>query len=186
MRPIGVVSLGAVDEIVSKSVAANILGYLRLETVTAPPLACPKDAFDKNRMQYNAGRILEALEATVSDKYEKVIAIVDVDLFVPIMTYVFGEARQGGTCALVSFQRLKKNTDGSVPAPGLLLERTAKVALHELGHLFNLGHCRDERCLMHFTGGLRDLDRAPPYFCRYCTIYLSDDLTRIRQKHLPA
>lgn len=182
MRPIGVAAFGEVDEIISKSIAANILGYLRLETVTAPPCVSPGYALDKSRMQYNAGHILEAFETTVSDDYEKVIGVLDVDLFVPIMTYVFGEARQGGKCALVSLHRLKKNADGSVPARHLVLERTAKVALHELGHLFNLGHCRDEGCLMHFTGGIRDLDRTPPYFCRYCTIYLSDDLTRIRKR----
>jgi archaemetzincin len=95
-----------------------------------------------------------------------------VDLFIPILSYVFGEARQGGRCALVSTWRLKKNRDGTRAPLPLLMERAGKVALHELGHLYNLFHCMDERCLMYFSGGLEDLDSAPLYFCRYCATYL--------------
>ena len=98
----------------------------------------------------------------------------DLDIFAPILTYVFGEAKQGGKYALVSLYRLKKNPDGSGLPQSHLLERVAKVALHELGHLFNLIHCMDERCLMHFSGRLQDLDRASLYFCSYCSVYIRE------------
>ncbi|MFC1816119.1 archaemetzincin family Zn-dependent metalloprotease [Thermodesulfobacteriota bacterium] len=177
MRPIGVVSFGEVTEIVLKAIAANILGYLHIDTDIASPLEYPNYAYDKGRLQYNAGTILSAFESIPFHDYEKVIGVLDVDLFVPILTYVFGEARQGGKCALVSLHRLKRNLDGSTSSRSLLLERAAKVALHELGHLFNLIHCEDERCLMHFSGGIKDLDKTPPYFCRYCSVYLRDALS---------
>jgi archaemetzincin len=51
-----------------------------------------------------------------------------------------------------------------------MLERIAKVALHETGHLFNLFHCSDEKCLMHFSGNVEELDMSPLYFCRYCSL----------------
>ena len=177
MRPIGVVAFGAVSEIVSKTIAARILGYLRLATDIVPSLEYPEYAFDKGRLQYNAGTILTTFESIPFNNYEKLIGVLDADLFVPILTYVFGEARQGGRCALVSLHRLKKNSDGSSASTALFLERTAKVALHELGHLFNLIHCEDERCLMHFSGGIKDLDKAIPYFCRYCSLYFREALS---------
>ncbi len=182
MRPIGVVPFGEVSEIVSKTIAANILGYLHLESVIVPPVEHPHYAFDKGRLQYDAGILLKNFELIASTDYEKVIGVVDLDLFVPILSYVFGESRQGGRCALVSIHRLKKNSDGSSSSTSLLLERTAKVALHELGHLFNLVHCMNEKCLMHFSGGIQDLDTSPPYFCRYCSLYLRDAFSTAERK----
>ena len=181
MRPIGVVPFGEVPEIASKTIAANILGYMHLDTEIALPMERPEYAFDKGRLQYNAGTILKVFESIPFHDYEKVVGVLDVDLFVPILTHVFGEARQGGKYALVSLFRLKRNWDGSSPPMNIFLERAAKVALHELGHLFNLSHCMDERCLMHFSGGLQDLDSAPLYFCRYCSIYLRDALTSVKK-----
>lgn len=178
MKPIGVVPFGEVGGIVLKTIAAHILGYLGIDTeIVSPPLECPGYAYNTQRLQYDAGAILKAFESAAFHGYVKLIGVIDADLFVPILTYVFGEARQGGTCALVSLHRLKRNPDGAEASPSVLFERAAKVALHELGHLFNLIHCDNERCLMHFSGGLLDLDKAPPYFCRYCSVYLRDGLT---------
>jgi len=174
---IGVVPVGEVPEIVSQAISAHIQGYLNLEAEIIPPLEYPEYAFDKGRLQYDAGLIINAFESMHFPNYEKVIGVLDVDLFVPVFTHVFGEARQGGTYALVSLYRLKKISDGSSSDISVQLERAAKVALHELGHLFDLHHCMDERCLMHFSGGLEDLDRAPLYFCRYCSIYFRDALS---------
>ncbi|MBW2252743.1 MAG: archemetzincin, partial [Deltaproteobacteria bacterium] len=58
----------------------------------------------------------------------------------------------------------------------LLYERAVKVALHELGHLFDLLHCEHKRCLMHFSGSIEELDEQPLYLCNYCSIYLQDKL----------
>ena len=110
--------------------------------------------------------------------YDKVISVFNKDIFIPIFMHVFGEARQGGKFALVSLFRLGKNPDGSVPTDGLVYERAAKVALHELGHLLNLLHCENKRCLMHFAGSVEELDETPPDLCEYCTVYLQDRLRR--------
>jgi archaemetzincin len=175
-RRIGVVPIGKIPEIVSKAVSAHILGYLNMKADILPLLTHPAYAYDTHRFQYNAGTIMKDLESRPFPNYEKLIGLLDVDLFIPIFTHVFGEARQGGKCALVSLYRLKTNSDGSTPPVALQLERTAKVALHELGHLFNLLHCMDEKCLMHFSGNLSDLDTTPLYFCKYCATYLRDFL----------
>ena len=181
-RRIGLVPIGEVPEITSKAIAAHILGYFDLDTHILSPLESPDYAFDRKRMQYDAGLILKRIESGPFDDYVKIIGVLDADIFVPILTYVFGEARQGGKCALVSLFRLKKNKDGSASSRALLLDRSSKVALHELGHLFELHHCMDKRCLMHFSGELEDLDDTPLYFCRYCHLYLRDALRRDKSK----
>jgi archaemetzincin len=173
---IGLVPIGEIPEISPKSIAAHILGLLNLDVDILPALEHPAYAHDKKRLQYDAGTILKTIETELFRDYTKVLGVVDLDIFVPIFTYVYGEAKQGGKCALVSLYRLKRNLDGSLPPLSLLLERAAKVALHELGHLFNLRHCMDEKCLMHFSGNLSHLDKTPVYFCRYCSIFLRDAL----------
>lgn len=174
----GVVPIGNVPEIASKTMAAHISGYLNLDADILPPLEHPTYALDEKRLQYNASTILKALESEPFHNYAKIMGVLDVDIFVPILTHVFGEAEQGGKCGLVSLHRLRKDVDVSAPPMPLLLERVAKVTLHEVGHLFNLFHCMDEKCLMHFSGRLRDLDKTPLYFCRYCSVYFRDALYR--------
>jgi len=173
-----VVPFGEVPEVALKVIAAHVLGYFNLDADILPRLKSPAYAYDVNRHQYNAATILKDLGSMESHDYVKVIGLLEVDLFVPILTHVFGEAKQGGNCAVVSLYRLRRNSDGTTPPESLLLERAAKVALHELGHLFNLLHCMDGRCLMHFSGGLQELDEMPFYFCRYCSKYLEDNLRR--------
>ncbi len=179
---IGLVPIGEVSKITSESIAAHILNYLNLDVDILPPMAHPEHAYNKKRLQYDAGAILKTLESGPFCDYAKVIGLIEVDIFVPIFTHVFGEARQRGKGALVSVYRLKRNSDGSTSPTPLVLERAAKVALHELGHLFDLHHCTDNRCLMHLSGGLDDLDAAPLSFCRHCSVFLRETLS-ISQVH---
>ena len=178
-KPVGVVPLGEVPEIALKVIAAHISGYYKLPVKILPRLGHPDYAFDERRFQYDAGIILKAFESIQFKDHDKVIGVLNLDLFVPIFTYVFGEAKQGGKFALVSLYRLGKNPDGSPSPSSLIFERAAKIALHELGHLFNLLHCQEKKCLMNFSGGVGDLDNTPIYLCRYCSTFFKDCLVRL-------
>jgi archaemetzincin len=173
---IGVVALGEVTEPIPQSIAAHIQGILHVDVDVLPPLPLPSSAFDQARLQYSASHMLQHLETLSLSRWDKIMAVLDRDLFVPIFTYVLGEAQQGGKHALVSLHRLKTQEANDPSALSLLMERSAKVALHELGHLYNLHHCMDPRCLMHFSGSLRDLDETILDYCSYCRIYIRDAL----------
>ena len=177
---IGVLPIGDVPKIATEHVAKEIKGHLSIDTDVLSPLDHPDFALDPKRLQYNAGAILQALEEDPLHDYTKVIAILNVDLFIPIFTHVFGEAKQGGDYALVSLYRLREKRGKITLSAPMILDRTAKVALHELGHLFDLVHCLDNGCLMHFSGTLRDLDDTPLSFCHYCATFLRDVLGRLR------
>ncbi|MGD2100320.1 MAG: archaemetzincin family Zn-dependent metalloprotease [Desulfobacterales bacterium] len=177
-RTIGVVAVGNVPELAPKVIAAHVESYLQLPATILTPLAHPAYAFDDLRLQYDAGKILNYFESCSFEHFDKVIGIFSVDLFVPTFTHVFGEARQAGMYALVSLFRLAEGNKGNNPSSSLLFERAAKVALHEIGHLFNLFHCQHRNCLMHYSGGLTDLDECPLYFCRYCSTYFKDELKK--------
>jgi archaemetzincin len=127
-------------------------------------------------LQYDAGKLLAAFEALPISDYHKLVGVVTVDIFLPIFTHVFGEAQQGGRWALVSLFQLHTEHGSAPAASATIYERAAKIALHEIGHLFNLPHCDDDQCLMHFSGGLADLDRLPFNYCRYCRTFFTEAL----------
>ena len=165
---IGVVPLGEVPELVLKVIAANITGYYKWPVDILPMMPVPGAAFNESRLKCDAGIIINRLDAANFCEYSKIVAVMSRDMFIPIFNYVYGQAVQGGRFALISLFRLNRNPDGSVPASSLFYERAAKVALHELGHLFNLFHCNETNCVMHFTGDIDALDKIPFYLCRNC------------------
>jgi len=154
---IGIQPVGEIDRTTPKVIAGSFLGELNIKTVELPPLEHPSYAFDKRRIQYDAGLILHELEKRNWQGCSKIIAIIDSDLFIPVFSFVLGEATIGGRCALVSLFRLKQNP-----------ERVVKVALHEFGHLLNLGHCSKKGCVMKFSKNIGQLDMISTFFCKYC------------------
>ena len=187
-RAIGVVSLGRVPALFPRVIAAHIEGYLALSAEILQPGELPEGCLDTRRMQYDAGKLIahmaESLQSTDnpsgrgSTRCAKIIGLLSEDLFLPIFTHVFGEAEQDGRHAVVSLYRLSYRSDGRPAPESRVYERAAKVALHETGHLFNLFHCTDARCLMHFADDLDTLDAIPIHFCPYCTRFINDACRR--------
>ena len=175
-KSVGVVPLGEAPEIDLQVIADLIHGCFGLAAHILSPFELPEVAFDERRLQYNAAIIIEAFESMDFGNDEKIIAVLNQDLFIPIFTHVFGEAKQGGKFGLVSVYRLAKNPDGSIPPKSLIHERAAKVALHELGHLLDLLHCEHKKCIMHFSGDIDEVDDMLMNLCDYCSIYLQDKL----------
>jgi archaemetzincin len=177
---IGVVPLGPVPVMATKVIAAHVCAFLRMQSDVLPQMPAPRYALDLGRMQIDAGQVLKKLEQEAFEGYQKIIGVTTVDLYVPIFTYVMGEARQGGRCALVSLYRLDAQNpagqDLPPQSPAQVLERCAKLALHELGHLFNLAHCGDPLCLMHISGDACELDQRRLTLCRYCNQFLRQNL----------
>ena len=166
-KQVGVLPLGEVPALVLKVIAANITAYYKWPVSVLPMRPVPKSSFDNRRLKYDAGIIINTLDTGDFSDYAKIIGVMSQDIFVPIFNHVYGQAVQGGNLALISLFRLNRNTDGSLPPPSRCYERAAKVALHELGHLFSLFHC-DGNCVMHFSGVIDDLDNIPFYLCRDC------------------
>jgi archaemetzincin len=101
------------------------------------------------------------------------LALVPFDLFIPILTYVFGEAEVGGNVAVVSYYRLAPERYGLPPDGALLAERLVKEVIHELGHVFSLIHCATQSCVMHSSSYVEQIDLKESSFCRVCAAELS-------------
>ncbi len=125
-------------------------------------------AFDAKRNQHHATSILRRIRDLEPDEEVRAIGVTRYDLFVPILTFVFGEAELGGRCAVVSLQRLDERFYGLPSQQELLRERLVKEAVHELGHTYGLRHCDDWRCVMTSSHAVDQLDVKGREFCRNC------------------
>ncbi len=125
--------------------------------------------FDAKRIQYNSTQILHLLLNSGKIKNDsKAIILTDLDLFVPILTYVFGEAELYGRVAIASSHRLHNEYYGLPENHSLLQTRITKEVIHELGHTFGLIHCRDFKCVMHSSSYVEDIDLKEASFCIIC------------------
>lgn len=138
-------------------------------------------ALDEERGQYHSTLILEKLAGRAPSSAVKVLAVTHVDLFIPILTHVYGEAQLGGKACIVSTYRLKENLS-PLHAGSAYAARVVKEAIHELGHTFNLHHCPDPKCIMHYCRSVGDVDRKSDLFCRYCQVLVDDELRRMARK----
>ena len=138
--------------------------------------ARPEDAFDVRRNQHSSHRTLLWLASRRPRPAARILGLTDADLFIPILTFVFGEAQLKGRAAVVSTARLI-----GMGLPGesaRLAVRLRTEAIHELGHTFGLLHCRDSRCAMARSPSLRHVDAKSPVLCRACrarTLELSEN-----------
>ncbi len=164
---IEVVSLGKVSELACSVAAANLLAVWEWPARVAAPWPNPDYAYMPNRNQFDAGKILTGLSQRLPANQVRV-GITALDICLPILSYVFGEAVLGERVALVSLARLSLNPDGSRAAQELFLERLAKICLHETAHSLGLSHCREPGCLMRFSPGISNVDDLNLHFCPSC------------------
>lgn len=127
-----------------------------------------KDLYDPNRAQYNSSLILQQLITTPPPNAEKILGVVDVDLFIPILTFVFGEAQLKGIGAVVSTHRLHNRFYGLPENSELTTDRLLKEAVHELGHTFGLIHCLQPKCVMNASTYVENIDQKSTEFCPLC------------------
>lgn len=155
------VAVETVDEL-----AAALVGELGESCHVREEAVDPAFAYDPVRNQYHATSILRRLTTMTSG--ERLLGVTSVDLYVPIFTFVFGEAQVAGQCALVSFSRLRQEFYGLASDRRLTSERLLKEALHELGHTYGLRHCHDWSCPMASSTSVERMDWKNRRYCLRC------------------
>lgn len=167
--------IGDIDSAVLESLGRNLGRRFGLATETVVLLNNLDFALDTSRNQYHSTPILSELAGRAPARAVKVLGITRVDLFIPILTHVYGEAQLGGRACIVSTYRLYPDAIAPTITSN---ERLIKESVHELGHTFKLRHCPDRTCIMHYCRRIEDVDHKSNRFCRHCRVLIDDELKR--------
>lgn len=124
--------------------------------------------YNPGRRQYDANMILEAINKRAEKGFLRTVGLLRVDLYIPILTYIFGQAALNGNIAIASLFRLRNELYGLKADNELLINRFGKVVIHELGHTFGLIHCQNPVCIMRSSTYVEDLDQKDKDFCHSC------------------
>jgi archaemetzincin len=161
-------SVGSVDEGILEHIAKCISIRCGLSCRISLRTENPRYAYNDTRCQYNSKLILKRLlQQSPLDTF-RLIGVTTVDLYVPILKFVFGLAQIEGKCSIISLHRLCPRFYDQPSNPDLLLTRVEKTALHELGHTLGITHCRNRHCVMYSSTRIEDTDAKQPDFCPTC------------------
>jgi archaemetzincin len=128
----------------------------------------PGFALIRPRDQYDALIILDWLEERFPRPEDWILAVTGVDLTIPVLTFVFGQARLKGRSGVISTSRLHEEFYARPKNDEVVLSRVSKEAAHEVGHMLGLTHCADRNCVMHASTSLADTDIKSARLCARC------------------
>jgi archaemetzincin len=168
MRIISLVPVGRVDRALLEPLAEGLTERLPVACSIQPEALEAGFAFNPLRRQYHSTEILKKLLQKPSGEIWKVLGVTELDLYIPILTFVFGEAQVSDGGAVVSVHRLRQEFYGLPGDLSLLHDRLLKEALHELGHTYGLRHCSDYLCVMSASYGVERIDLKRAEFCPAC------------------
>jgi archaemetzincin len=166
------VTFGVVDEALVPAVEEYAGDAFNLDIGPRESRPLLEGALDGRRRQYGSEQFLRALRAERSDEGARVLGITAVDLFIPMLSFVFGQSQLNGRAAIVSYTRLRQEFYELPGDASLTTERTVKEAIHELGHTFGLTHCLDRRCPMSLSTTVTAIDTKGTRLCGSCRIAL--------------
>jgi len=174
VKRIQVMPLGPVPPDQLAELCSGLGREFRVETEILPAEADPAFAFNLTRQQYHSTEILASLLRKATPASRHLLGVTPVDLYIPVLTFVFGEAQLQGNCALVSTHRLRQEFYGLPADAKLFRERLLKEAIHEVGHTLSLSHCDNYECVMSASHGVEWIDLKGWHFCAECRAVIDE------------
>ncbi len=168
MSYIDIVPIGEIEETYLLFLKESLFQTFKIQTRIRNRHFDLFPVYDPIRNQYNSSGLLLQLINDTPPETLKILGVTELDLFIPIFTFLFGEAQLNGIGALVSTHRFHNQFYGIPENEELLKNRLLKEGIHELGHTFGLVHCFNLRCVMNTSTYVEDIDQKSGNFCRFC------------------
>jgi archaemetzincin len=171
------ISFGNFDQGMLDIVAGDVSNEFNLPVRLRDGNLDLSEFYDSARRQYNGTSLLKKIDLLFGNDQKKCIALFKVDLFIPILTYIFGQAYLKGRSGIVSVYRLGNERYGLNADNQILTDRFRKEVIHELGHMFGLVHCSDPLCVMRSSTYVEDIDQKKHRLCNKCRMSVSKYLS---------
>ena len=182
MKCIYLAPVGIVGDDILAALETSLSHAFRFEVRRTKPLGDPSYAFDGQRNQYSSTMILRELVRLCPPDAVRLLAVTELDLFIPMLSFIYGQAQLDGRVSIVSLARLRQEFY-TLPANRVLaLARLLKEGLHELGHTFGLTHCIEKGCPMSLATNIHQLDLKGSDFCNSCSILVRESMDMIRKQ----
>lgn len=178
MNELCLVSIGDVPDSALQWIEDSAAEWFPLPIRRLPPLAVPEAAFDAKRGQYQSVELMKMLAKLAPNNGSRILGVTNVDLSIPMLSFLFGQAQFDGPVAVVSLCRLHQEFYGLPAQESLLRERTVKEVLHELGHTFGLVHCSESTCAMSLSTHIELVDAKSERYCARCGTQLVQRFSR--------
>jgi archaemetzincin len=172
---------GVVGADVIDAVENAISDRLGLVVSRRPQLLDPTAAWDPIRGQYSSVAIMRRALAAVPPGAARLLLVTEVDIFMPVLSFVFGHAQLDGPVAIMATARLRQTFYGMDADAGLEIMRARIEALHEVGHTLGLTHCLDRACAMSLATTVEHVDRKVDDYCSGCSALAREALVRLRE-----
>lgn len=144
-------------------------------TAVHKALPVPKYAFNPTRGQYHSAAILKRVESLRDPKWDAALGFVNVDLFVPEVPFIFGEADRSTRSAIISLTRLRPESGTSDARRELMNKRLIAESIHQIGLIRGLAQCPNNRCVMFYSATVQDTDKKGSAFCANCRKRLASE-----------
>ena len=172
MKTLYLVAIGSVPEAAWQWIENAAAEWFPLPIRRLPPVPIPAGSYDEKRGQYRSVEMMKMLVKSAPQDAERILGVTDVDLAIPMLSFLFGQAQLDGPVALISLFRLHQEFYGLPADEQLLRERTVKETLHELGHTFGLVHCSERECAMSLATHIEFVDAKAEQYCSSCGLFL--------------
>ena len=168
MKHLQLLPIGPLDTRLLEWLRQALAEKFRVPSEILAPALDPAFALHAERQQYHSSEILAAMQRYLNSHTWRVLGVAGVDLYIPILTFVFGEAQMGGPGAVVSYHRLTQEFYGLPTDLDVLANRLLIESVHELGHTLHLTHCHEYRCAMAASHAVEYIDIKDSGFCDEC------------------
>jgi archaemetzincin len=173
-RSVCVATAGDVTVDVLAAVEDAVTGRLGLRVSRWPGLVDPTEAWDPVRGQYSSIAMMRLALAAAPPGALRLLLVTEVDLFVPVLSFVFGQAQIDGIVAVMATARLRQSFYGLPGDERLEVMRSRIEALHELGHTFGLTHCTERACAMSLATTVQHVDLKTDGYCAGCDALVTE------------